>query len=292
MSGTNDSSTSLVNQIIFDEAEAKYFLKKDRISLDLPVLNKKGAKANVDDLLGVSERLYVLLGSVGELLDEQRLKVVSKSLYKAGEAAFSCVDNGYQDFIQKRYPGFPFFSSAKSPGENTKFSLTKNTFSNGNLFQVTYRSNNNFAFRLGSNIRDMLDFPSENGTSDYKTVVDYETCLNLLKVLREKIDKNFISEGYEPTLENRSNLLSLVLGLNVTLNRNYEIARRIGSLSRKGKLSIDEPTLIKAAAEGYNDGILKVFYTNQYYPANVEELKSFKNIPYDMLDNILGGERQ
>lgn len=292
MTEANGSADSLTSQIVFDDTESKYFLKRGSTSLDLPVLNKKGLKANADDLVGVSERLDVLLRSVGGVLDDQRFSAVSKSRYKAGEAIFKCLDNSYQNFIYKRYPDFPYSSSTYTSVEKAKLLRAKDTFADGSLFRVTYRSNGSFAFQMNPNVEHMLNSSTDSETFDYKKVADYDTCLGYLKALRKKLDGRLTSEGYEPTLENRSNLLSLVLGLNLTLARNYEISRRIGAGNSKRKLNIDQPMLIRAAAEGYNDGILKIFYINNYYPANAEELKSFKNIPYDMLDNILGGERQ
>jgi len=288
METANTFSGSLANQIVFDEDESRYILKIGKSKIVLPVLNKKGEKADKDDLLEVSESLHMVLQSANQLVDNERLKTASKSLYKSGDAVLSFSDKKYQDLIINLYPNFPYSSPGKKVDRDTKLARIRNTHSVMLLFRMTYKSNNTFIFRMNPGFNKMLKGTSEN-PNESESVVGYEAAIESINSLREKINERFIAEGFKATLENRSNLISLILGLNQTLVRNYEITRIIGQGSPHGELNINQPSLIKAAAAGYNDSILKIFYANQYYPTDTEELRAFKNIPYEMLDNILGG---
>lgn len=113
---------------------------------------------------------------------------------------------------------------------------------------------------------------------------------SLTSRIEKGIDNLFIQQGFEPSEQNRQNLVSLVFGVSKSLLKTEEIQKLLGTNFRNH--TIDNPNLIHRAAHGCNENMMKLFYTNNLYPDSIEAMVELAVMPFDMLYSIWAGKVQ
>lgn len=119
------------------------------------------------------------------------------------------------------------------------------------------------------------------------TQTDTEFDKSIENIMRA-IDNLFIQEGFQPTSQMRSNLISLAYGMTGEL----VVSERIHNLlnTTLSTHRINNPQLIHLAAKGCHDNMLKMFYAHEVYPENTEEMLGLASMPFDMLYGIWTGK--
>jgi len=112
-------------------------------------------------------------------------------------------------------------------------------------------------------------------------VEDFET---LTFEMIAAIDQLFARESIEPTAKNRANLLSLVFNSSTALLITPEITALTGM--NKANHNVLNPNLLRLAAAGINDAIIKLCYVHHTYPEDLESLAVLANLPYQTLYHI------
>lgn len=120
-----------------------------------------------------------------------------------------------------------------------------------------------------------------------KTSFNSKGFLDIIDTLNAKIDDLFVKNGYEATLENRDNLISLVWGIGPKLLKVEEVRTFLGTDKENHKFN--NLNLIKLASQGYSSGLVKLFYFYDYYPNDLEDFETLKTLPYDIFLGVLGG---
>jgi hypothetical protein len=152
---------------------------------------------------------------------------------------------------------------------------------------LNFKSTGSLSIRPGVPLkRTMIELLTDKEGAQ-KTSFSSEGFLNIINILNAKIDDLFIKHGYETTLENRDNLISLVWGIGPKLLKLQEIKVLLGTDKENHKFS--NSNLIKLASQGYNSGLVNFFYFYDYYPSDLEDFKTLKMLPHDMFLGILRG---
>lgn len=191
-------------------------------------------------------------------------------------------DKKFTDFIEsKREP-------ARYKGVYPSRELLHDVREMTTYFSVEYDEDANFWAFIPSQEQSQHIFALLQKSIQIKTPTNYREVIYALDAFRRGLDNLFIQEGFEPTSQNRSNLLSLVLSFSGKLKKNENIQKFIRPEDSSDPLN--DKRLIHAAANGYHASILKMFYLYDYYPSSIEETKMLDSMPYDMLANVLGNK--
>lgn len=191
-------------------------------------------------------------------------------------------DKKYTDLLeskreQARYKGvYPSRESLYDARETTTY------------LSIEYDEDANFWAFIPSQEQSQHIFALLQKSIQVKTPSNHREVIYALDSFRRGLDGLFIQEGFEPTSQNRSNVLSLVLSFSGKLKKDENIQKLIRPENCLDPLS--DRKLIHAAANGYHASIIKMFYLYGYYPSSIEEMKMFAAMPYDMLANVLGSK--
>lgn len=107
--------------------------------------------------------------------------------------------------------------------------------------------------------------------------------LTILARIKKRIDTTIIKAGLKPTPKLRSGFISMAIEEN--LFRIEEIQKTTGV--HMGMALHKNPKLVKLADKGYNSGLVKIFYINDYFPSYAD-LEQFALLPYNWLGSLLG----
>lgn len=122
------------------------------------------------------------------------------------------------------------------------------------------------------------------------TATDHKVFNLFVNTIETTIDNLFIQQGFQASEENRHNLLSLIFGVSKNLLKTKEVQKLLGSTPDNH--TIDNPNLIHLAAHGCNENMMKLFYSNNYYPESREAMIELASMPFDMLYGIWAGREQ
>lgn len=100
------------------------------------------------------------------------------------------------------------------------------------------------------------------------------------------IDALFAAEGIEATEQNRSNLIGLAVNLGANLTKNKKVNALLGTTH--GTHNITNPALVHAANKGYTDSLIKLFYIENYFPKDDDEIETLMGLPFNMVKTIIG----
>lgn len=123
-------------------------------------------------------------------------------------------------------------------------------------------------------------------TEFIKQMLSYDEFSYLFDKAVTNMDNLFLAQGFKPTIEKRSNLVSLAFDLHSNIATHPEVVRLLGISPDVSQLS--NPRLIQAAEEGYNDSIIKLFYSHKYFPKDTQEMLELKALSYTLLSPTLG----
>jgi hypothetical protein len=126
------------------------------------------------------------------------------------------------------------------------------------------------------------------GADEAFTVKNHHDFDLLIGKTEDAIKDLFIQQGFEPSEQRRQNLISLVFGVSKSLLNTKEIQKLLGTNFRTH--TIDNPNLIRLAAHGCNESMMKLFYTNELYPDSAETMIELASMPFDMLYGIWAGK--
>lgn len=105
----------------------------------------------------------------------------------------------------------------------------------------------------------------------------------------DAIDELFLEQGFEPTDNARHNLIGLVQNLPTYILEKQEVQNLFGTDVKTH--SINNPNLIRLAAKGVNDKMIRMFYVHDIYPDSIEEVEDLAHIPIESLYAIWGSEK-
>jgi hypothetical protein len=104
----------------------------------------------------------------------------------------------------------------------------------------------------------------------------------------DAIDELFLEQGLEPTDNARHNLIGLVQNLPTYILEKQEIKDLFGIDVKTH--SINNPNLIRLAAKGVNDNMIRMFYVHDIYPGSIEEVEDLAHMPVETLYAIWSGK--
>lgn len=227
-----------------------------------------------------------------ELVDKLTKLVAPENLHMANwghyyvSCEFSNHNKAFDEFIrQTYYQGFPGYRSYADK-KSAKHRRISRTIITGKLVTLKYGAtgyfdiNTNMAFRKLAN-----SLLPEN-----EHIVDATITRNKFNKVMDKvtsaIDSLLIAEGLEANVQNRSNLISLAANLSATLTKNKKVNALLGTTHESHNIA--NPALVRAAAKGYTASLIKLFYIENYFPKNEEEVDIFMDIPFSMAKTIIG----
>lgn len=125
------------------------------------------------------------------------------------------------------------------------------------------------------------------GVAEAFTVKNHHVFILLIDKTENAIKDLFIQQGFEPNEQRRQNLISLVFGISKSLLETEEIQKLLATTPETH--TIDNPNLIRLAAHGCNENMMKLFYATELYPDNTEAMIELASMPFDMLYGIWVG---
>lgn len=252
--------------------------KKDNHVFYFPEVDKNKKPISEEKYTRLSDSLDKTLGKLYTLFNKENLEVDSKTLFENGKSNtyLAYEKNQFQEFIDHCFDCNLFRDHGSNIIHINKI-FAKLTFNATGLLTISPSS------LLKHAMNDLL---SESSIAR-KGSFNHESFSNLIDNLIIEIDKLFTKQGYQPTVEMRDNLVSLIWGINTKLLEVNEIKSLLGT--DRESHNFNNPNLIKAAAEGYDEILVKTFYVYNYYPTDAEEAESLKTLSPKMLRAVLGG---
>lgn len=267
--------------------EAPYRLWTNSSIVDLPKIQIPGIRPNKRLHMHVAAKLDNTLTRIYDFIGKENIYLIQEYPDPGiRTVSLSYINMEHYYFLQDNY--------------NEAFTIWRNAETKGFAPKIGFLScskNSTINIRLEETLDHMLKSLTGNKISlpqnkvEANPLVDNEVAFNsLIDNATDEIDKLFIEQGLEPTASARHNLIGLVQNLPTYILEKQEIQDLFGTDVKTH--SINNPNLIRLAAKGVSDNMIRMFYVNDAYPDSIEEVESLANMPLESLYAIWGWERR
>lgn len=260
------------------------FAKGDKL-FRLPMWNKDESAPSEEAYSAIKEFITKSTDKLYELIDEENVEAISYA--GLGHENFTLMNHRSEKFHKyAQNQKSPEISGVKEVAQSRNERIRKLHYTSKNFIRINYSLDGKATLVRSNSLNNMMQILVPESEHPKKRTITFEQFSDLVDSMVLSIDNLFTQQNIKPTSEKRDNLISLAYGLNKSLRRGKKFNELLGTTPETYCLT--HPALIKAAAKGYNDGILKMFYVNKYNPKSIEDISFFENMPFDMLEAVLG----
>jgi hypothetical protein len=227
-----------------------------------------------------------------ELVDKLTKLVAPENLHTAewGHYYVSCEfsnhNKAFDEFIEQTYyPGLPGYRSY-SDKKSAKHRRISRTIITGKLITLKYGATGYFDINTNMAFRKLANSLLPESEHIVDATITRNKFNKVIDKVTNAIDALLLAEGLEASVQNRSNLVSLSANLSANLTKNKKVNALLGTTHETHNIA--NPALVQAAAKGYTDSLIKLFYIENYFPKDEEEVETFMGIPFSMAKTIIG----
>lgn len=270
------TQSPLANRITIRPSDGRFYLARDQNHIPLPFQERRMPTTDSEIYLELAAKIDNTLNVYDEFMGKGNNYVIPTGIIneRKGEIAIRYHNMEQYFVVRDSYsPNFdrnPWIRLEKTPS----------------LGRVHYFNNNNVVIENAPEMTNLSNALLGEPVAPTQTDTEFE--LFIEKII-EAIDNLFIQEGFQPTIQMRSNLLSLTQNMTGELIVNEKIHTLLNTTLSSHR--IDNPQLVKLAAKGVHDTMLKIFYAHDTYPESVEEMLGLANLPFELFYNIWTGNR-
>lgn len=270
------TQSSITDRITIHPRDGRFYLAREREHIPLPFNKNKGLTVDSNIYLELAAKVDNTLNAYDKLVGKENNYVIPTGIIneRKGEIAIRYSNMEKYFFVRDSYS--PIFD--RNPWKLLEVAPS--------LGRVHYFNNNNVVIENAPEMTNISNMLLGEPVSPTQTDTEFE--LFIEKII-EAIDNLFIQEGFQPTIQMRSNLLSLTQNMTGELIVNEKIHTLLNATLSSHR--IDNPQLVKLAAKGVHDTMLKIFYAHDTYPESVEEMLGLANLPFELFHSIWTGNR-
>ena len=236
----------------------------------------------------IEAELKPIIDALEEIVGKDNIEVVTDSTSRTGKLIFTYKHNKYKE-LQEQIKDTPFRKTF-SPKKLTRFDLLQIGPEYNRLFTLNFEKDKLIVNTVCLSLMNLHE-SEKGGIGAYARAEKYKGMkgpefIAVLTKARSNIDSLLAAEQVTINTQNRVNFYSLL---------DSSFMFRLGNIPKitgvsKREHSQFNPNLAKAAGEGLNADLLLIFYLNNYYPKNSEEIKELSSLPYSWLNSALSGD--
>lgn len=256
-----------------------FFLDKKNEHIPLPLMTSSLDNTDAEPYLEIAAKIDGAINDFYRLIPEKETYFFARELSPRGE----------ESHVPVRYHSSTHAEIARAyRSEIFHNERWLESQSSPKIGSIQYHKDRSVKIYIQEHLGDIVEVLI--GTDDSFFVPSAENFTILIDNLIKAIDNLFTQQGFEPTLKRRKNLISLICGLTSNLIETKGIQNILGTDTNTHK--INHPSLVRAAAQGINEDIIRLFYVADTYPKSIEETVELTSMPFDMLYGIWVGREK
>jgi hypothetical protein len=268
---------SIEDRITITRLSTVYLMKYGKF-FPLPRIERPTLKKDKNNYIELATKIDNAMDKFASLITCDNAYIHGALMENRGIIHFLYENRDYNDAVNFGDP------DTLTPEEIDKQSRWVETIESPELATITFNKNN----QINATIKHPLLKIAKN-----KLVKETELNLNekdfysFIESTIETLDSLFIKEGFEPDAKKRVDLIGLAYDIPKQVIKHREI-RKLLQTNVKNH-TINNPNLIRLAAQGCSAHLFKLLYLYETYPKSIEDVLELANIPFDMLRSILAG---
>lgn len=257
-----------------DRPGGGFYLKKGNSNIPLPWMLPFWATPNKKPYMELATKLDNTLNKYFELFGEENLDFLGKTKTNGQEGFIyiNAFNTNHYHFVTENY-SVNFLNTRWVTEEAAPL-----------VGIIDYNQDNEITINIEGALHQMIE-PLLN--TKLNLIQKEEDSNSFIDDTIDAIDELFIEQGLEPTANARQNLIGLVQNLPRHILETPEIQNLLGTNVEKH--SINNPNLIRLAAKGVSDKMIKMFYVYATYPDSIEDMEDLANMPVETLYAVWGG---
>lgn len=263
------------NRIAIASNDGGYSFRKRTRSISLPYFGGYPEYSGVEDCLKCAIQLDETIDAFDKLVGPENNFFIP-NFYKEehiGQISITLLNH---------YQYFKFKNSYSKSFVNNPWKRMERTLKLGKI----HYTKNNIEIHISEAFQTIAFTLTQEKAPEIQQRDQFTQFINRLT---DAIDNLFIQQGYEPTERMRTDLIMLAYGSTEDILGKQEIQNLLGTTLETH--TITHPNLIRLAAKGTHDAMLKVFYAHDVYPETTDDMLELANMPFDLFYKIWAGER-
>lgn len=233
----------------------------------------------------VTTNLTAVVDKLANLVTPENLRTADWGHYYVS-CEFSNHNRSFDEFIRQTYYQGSSTHQGYYGNKNAKQRRISRTLITGKLITIKYGATGYFEINTNMAFRKLANSLLPENEHIVDATITRNKFSKVMDKVTDAIDTLLVAEGLEANIQNRSNLISLAANLSATLTKNKKVNALLGTTHESHNIA--NPALVRAAAKGYTASLIKLFYIENYFPKNEEEVDIFMGIPFSMAKTVIG----